>query len=92
MTPFAKKVLKIVASIPLGQTRSYKWVAEKSGKPRAYRAVGTILNKNPWPLVIPCHRVIKGSKEPGGYIQGERKKKLLLALERKIVKCLQNKE
>jgi methylated-DNA-[protein]-cysteine S-methyltransferase len=92
MTSFSKKVLKIVLSIPLGQTRSYKWVAKKAGKPRAYRAVGTILNKNPWPLIIPCHRVIKDSRQPGGYSRGKIKKKLLLALEQKIVKCLQSKE
>jgi O-6-methylguanine DNA methyltransferase len=92
MTPFAKKVYKIVATIPIGQVRSYKWVAKKAGKPRAYRAVGTILNKNPWPIIIPCHRVVKSDNNSGGYIFGAKSKKTLLDLEKKIKTCLANRE
>jgi len=92
MTPFAKKVYRAVLSIPLGQLRSYKWVAKKCGSPGAYRAVGTILRKNPYPLIIPCHRVIKTNSELGGYSFGGRKnKKLLLELERKIALCIVSK-
>lgn len=53
MTPFARKVYKAVLSIPMGEVRTYKWVAQKAGRPRAYRAVGTILKKNPYPLIMP---------------------------------------
>lgn len=91
MIPFAKKVYKIVSSIPLGEVRTYKWVAKKAGRPKAFRAVGQILKKNPWPLIIPCHRVIKSDNKLGGYAWGARKKKLLLDKERKILECLTNK-
>jgi len=84
MTPFAKKVYKAVAKIPLGQVRTYKWVAKKAGKPRAWRAVGTLMKNNPYPLVIPCHRVVKSSGDIGGYAWGERTKKTLINLERQI--------
>jgi len=91
MTPFAKKVYKAVLSIPLGQVRSYKWVAKKAGKPNAYRVVGSILKNNPYPLIIPCHRVIKNNESLGGYALGIKKKKLLLDLEKRVSKCLLNK-
>jgi len=91
MSPFAKKVYKIVSAIPIGETRSYKWVAKKAGRPRAYRAVGNILNKNPWPLIIPCHRVVKSNTKFGGYVFGGKKKKALLVIEKEIKKCLANK-
>ena len=92
MTPFAQKVYKAVLEIPLGQVRTYKWVARKAGKPNAYRAVGQILKNNPWPLIIPCHRVIRSSQELGGYAGGKKKKKLILDLEREIQKCLASRE
>jgi len=92
MTPFTRKVYKAVLSIPIGQVRTYKWVAKKAGKPRAYRAVGQILKNNPYPLIIPCHRVIKSDNEPGGYIFGRKGKKIILDLEKEISLCLANKE
>ena len=84
MTPFAKKVYKIVLTIPLGEVRTYKWVAQKVGCPRAYRAVGQVLKRNPYPLIIPCHRVIASNNKLGGYSRGVRLKKQLLNLERKL--------
>ena len=66
-TKFEWTVLKAVMEIPLGQTRSYKWVAQQIGKPKALRAVGQALRKNPYPLMIPCHRVIKSDGQLGGY-------------------------
>jgi methylated-DNA-[protein]-cysteine S-methyltransferase len=84
MTPFAKKVYKAVLNIPLGQVRSYKWVAKKAGKPRAWRSVGIILKNNPYPLIIPCHRVVKSDKHPGGYIFGDKTKRTLLDLEKRL--------
>jgi len=86
LTPFAKKVCMAVLSIPIGEVRSYKWVAQKIGKPRAARAVGQVLKRNPWPLIIPCHRVICADGKLGGYARGERKKKTLLDLEKQIRK------
>lgn len=85
MTEFAVKVYKAVLSIPLGQVRTYKWVAKKAGRPNACRAVGTILKNNRFPLIIPCHRVVKSSGDIGYYSFGGRKmKQRLLNLERQI--------
>jgi methylated-DNA-[protein]-cysteine S-methyltransferase len=86
MTPFAKKVYRVVLKIPLGQVRSYKWVAAKAGHPKAARAVGQILKNNPYPVLIPCHRVVKSGKGIGGYLFGAKKKKALLELERAIAR------
>ena len=92
MTPFTKKVYQIVLKIPLGRVRSYKWVAQKAGKPKAYRAVGTILKNNPYPLIIPCHRVVKNDLSLGGYALGRRNKKMLLGLEKEIARCVASKK
>ena len=88
MTPFAKKIYWIVSRIPIGQVRTYKWVAQKTGKPAASRAVGQVLKRNPYPLIIPCHRVINSDHKAGGYVFGAKKKKLLLDKEKEILKCL----
>jgi O-6-methylguanine DNA methyltransferase len=88
MTAFAVKVYRAVLSIPLGQVRSYKWVAQKAGSKHAFRAVGQVLKRNPYPLVIPCHRVIRSNNKIGGYVFGERQKKFLLKMEREMAKCL----
>ncbi|MDD5729859.1 MAG: MGMT family protein [Candidatus Omnitrophica bacterium] len=92
MTDFTKKVYKAVLSIPLGEVRSYKWVAKQAGSPGAFRAVGQILKNNPWPVIVPCHRVIKSDNELGGYAGGIKRKKSLLDLEKEIKRCLENKE
>jgi len=84
MTPFARKVYKVVLNIPVGEVRTYKWVAKRAGRPKAYRAVGQILKNNPYPLIIPCHRVIESSGNLGGYIWDEKTKSALLNLERQI--------
>ncbi|MCF7907944.1 MAG: MGMT family protein [Candidatus Omnitrophica bacterium] len=84
MTNFEKKVLRIVSKIPLGQVRSYKWVAIKTGRPKAYRAVANALRKNPYPLFVPCHRVVKSSNQAGGYSLGSDLKVNLINLEKKI--------
>jgi O-6-methylguanine DNA methyltransferase len=69
--------------IPPGKTRTYAWVAEKIGKPKATRAVAQALHRNPWPLIIPCHRVVASDGSIGGYAYGISLKKLLLLLEKK---------
>lgn len=88
MTSFAKKVYKVILTIPLGEVRSYKWVAQRAGRPKAYRAVGQILKNNPCPLIIPCHRVVNSDNRGGGYIFGARAKNELLDLERYIKQCI----
>lgn len=77
---FKEKVFKVVAAIPKGKTLSYKEVAQKSGSPRSYRAVGNILNKNCDPNV-PCHRVIRSDGTAGGYNKGAKRKKIILKKE-----------
>jgi len=89
VTDFEKKVLKEVLKIPIGEVRSYKWLAEKIGKPKAYRAVANALAKNPSPLIIPCHRVVKSSNEAGGYSLGAGLKKKLINLEKKILDMIE---
>ena len=82
LTHFEKKVYTVVKNIPFGETRTYKWVAEKVGVKGASRAVGNALNKNPFPIVVPCHRVVNSSGSPGEYAFGAALKKKLLELER----------
>lgn len=82
MNSFTKKVLAVVRTIPEGQTLSYKEVARRAGRPRAYRAVGIILNRcGGMKHGIPCHRVIKSDGAPGGYAWGTKKKIQLLKKE-----------
>jgi len=80
-SPFARRVWKVTSTIPTGQTRTYQWVARQTGNPRAARAVGRVLAKNPLPVVIPCHRVIRKDGSLGGYTLGKRKKEVLLKQE-----------
>jgi len=89
MTDFEKKVLRAVSKIPLGEVHSYKWVACKIGRPRAWRAVANTLKKNKFPLLIPCHRVIQSSKRYGGYSLGRCLKKGLINLEKNIKDMIQ---
>jgi O-6-methylguanine DNA methyltransferase len=91
MKEFTIKVYKAVLSIPVGQVRSYKWVAKKAGSGQAYRAVGQILKRNPYPLIIPCHRVVNSGKQVGGYVFGVKQKIFLLALEKELAKCILSK-
>jgi len=77
---FKKRVLKIVSQIPKGEVLSYKQVAELTGSPYAYRAVGNIMKGNHDPA-IPCHRVIKANGSIGGYNRGEHKKREILKRE-----------
>jgi O-6-methylguanine DNA methyltransferase len=77
---FKFKVLSIVRKIPSGKFLTYKKVAQLSGNPRAYRAVGNILNGN-YDSRIPCHRVIRSDGGIGGYNRGSEKKKYLLEKE-----------
>jgi methylated-DNA-[protein]-cysteine S-methyltransferase len=80
-TPFERAVLAEVARIPRGETRSYGEIADLVGFPRAARAVGNVMHSNPFPIVIPCHRVIRGDGSIGGYGGGEDTKAWLLRFE-----------
>jgi methylated-DNA-[protein]-cysteine S-methyltransferase len=82
---FAARVYRTVSAIPMGTVRSYKWVAKKAGFPRACRAVGTVLKNNPYPLIIPCHRVVRSDKKIGNYVFGSKNKKMILDLEKEIL-------
>ncbi len=77
---FTQKVYEVVRKISKGKTMSYKEVAILAGNPKAYRAVGNILNKNYDPS-IPCHRVIRADGKTGGYNRGEDRKKEILEME-----------
>jgi methylated-DNA-[protein]-cysteine S-methyltransferase len=80
-TEFEKNVWEILREIPYGETRTYKWVAEKTGRPNAFRAVGNALGKNPIPIIFPCHRIIETDGSPGGYSPGIEMKIRLLEIE-----------
>lgn len=82
MTPFTQSIYAIVRTIPEGQTMTYKEVARVAGRPKAYRAVGNILNKNYDPD-IPCHRVVRSDGTPGGYNRGMKQKVERLRQENK---------
>ena len=82
-TLFRTAVLAIVKKIPSGQTLTYQQVAEKAGRPKAYRAVGNILNKN-YNHTVPCHRVIRSDGKTGGYNRGSQAKLALLKKERAL--------
>lgn len=67
MRPFARAVLEATSAIPRGGVRSYAEIADVIGRPRAARAVGTALARNPVPLLVPCHRVVRADGSPGEY-------------------------
>jgi len=79
---FQRKVLAAARRIPFGEVRPYAWVAQHIGHPRAVRAVGTALGRNPVPFIVPCHRVLQTGGGLGGYLFGTDVKSRLLSLER----------
>ena len=80
-TPFQRAVWKKVREIPWGGTRSYGRVARDLGRPGAARAVGGALRRNPIPLLIPCHRVIRADGSAGGFSAGREWKEFLIKFE-----------
>lgn len=82
LTPFERDVLRAALTIPCGETRPYAWVAREIGRPRAVRAVGSALGRNPVPVLIPCHRVTRSDGRPGEYFYGPHVKEQLLRAER----------
>ena len=80
-TDFGRRVLEATAAIPFGQTRSYAQVADGAGNAKAVRAAGSALGRNPIPIVVPCHRVLRTGGGLGGYTGGLGRKETLLRIE-----------
>jgi methylated-DNA-[protein]-cysteine S-methyltransferase len=78
---FTREVLGELAKVPFGEVTTYGHLAARVGRPRAARAVGTVMNRNPIPIVLPCHRVVGSSGSLVGYAGGLERKQALLALE-----------
>jgi methylated-DNA-[protein]-cysteine S-methyltransferase len=81
LTPLQKEVLRTVATVPHGETQTYGEISARIGRPQACRFVGTTLSRNPFPVVIPCHRIIRADGSLGGFAGGMDLKKRMLALE-----------
>ena len=67
---FERSVLDVTSRIPAGQVRPYGWVAREAGRPAAVRAAASVLARNPVPLLVPCHRVVRGTGVLGDYMYG----------------------
>lgn len=83
-TVFQKQVWAALQKIPYGEVRSYKQIAENIGNPKAYRAVGGANNRNPIPIIIPCHRVVGVDATMVGYRGGVERKIWLLGHEKRF--------
>ena len=81
VAPFHVEVLRELARVPYGRTDTYGHLASLVGRPKAARAVGTVMNRNPIPIVLPCHRIVGANGSLTGYGGGLPAKKLLLELE-----------
>lgn len=81
LSPFARRALSLEARIPHGHVSSYRALAEATGNPRAVRAVAHVLSENPFPLLIPCHRVIASNGALAGFQGGLAMKQYLLGRE-----------
>jgi methylated-DNA-[protein]-cysteine S-methyltransferase len=81
LSEFSAKVLKSTCKIPRGKVATYSGLAAKINSPRAARAVGTALANNPFPIVIPCHRVVRSDGSLGGFGGGSNMKRELLVKE-----------
>jgi len=81
LTEFERGVLAATRRIPAGETRPYAWVAREAGRPRAVRAAAGVLARNPVPLLVPCHRVVRADGRLGEYMFGTAHKERLLRAE-----------
>ncbi len=81
MDNFSKRVWEATKLIPKGRVTTYGQLANSIGNPKASRAVGNALNKNPTPIIVPCHRVIRSDGSIGGFATGSKKKIELLRNE-----------
>ena len=85
-TDFQRSIWEQTRTIPYGETRSYSWVASEAGYGKASRAAGNALGDNPFPIIVPCHRVIRNDGGLGGFTGGIEVKEHLLQLERGVGK------
>ncbi|MDX1568878.1 MAG: methylated-DNA--[protein]-cysteine S-methyltransferase [Xanthomonadales bacterium] len=83
---FQRAVWAALDRVPYGRTCSYAELATAAGRRRGYRAVGGALGKNPLPIVVPCHRVVRADGQLGGYVGGAETKRFLLDLEQDNVR------
>ncbi|HTX59590.1 MAG TPA: methylated-DNA--[protein]-cysteine S-methyltransferase [Verrucomicrobiae bacterium] len=81
LTPFEQAALRAAAQIPPGEVRSYRWVADRIGRPKAARAVGQAMARNPLPVFFPCHRVVDSTGALHNYYYGLEMKARLLKME-----------
>jgi methylated-DNA-[protein]-cysteine S-methyltransferase len=81
LADFNRRVLRELARVPYGEVVTYGELAARAARPRAARAVGTVMNRNPLPIVLPCHRVIGANGKLVGYAGGLGRKEALLRLE-----------
>jgi len=81
LSDFERDVLAATRRVPAGEVRPYRWIAQEAGRPRAVRAVGSVLARNPVPLLIPCHRVVRADGRIGDYLFGTGRKEELLRAE-----------
>ncbi len=81
LTEFEKTVLRKLAGIPAGEVRPYAWLAREVGRPKAIRAVGTVMARNPVPFLMPCHRLVPATGGVGNYYYGPEMKWTLLERE-----------
>lgn len=80
-TPFQRRVWAAIATVPFGSTLSYAELARRAGAPAAVRAAGAATGRNPWAIVVPCHRIVGSGGALTGYAGGLERKRALLALE-----------
>ncbi|MCX8171075.1 MAG: MGMT family protein [Candidatus Bathyarchaeota archaeon] len=83
-TEFERRVLMAVIEIPRGKVSTYKRIAEKIGRPKAFRAVGNALHKNPLAPIIPCHRVVRSNGQIVGETEEEVKRRRNLLIEENV--------
>jgi methylated-DNA-[protein]-cysteine S-methyltransferase len=81
LTPFTQQVLKATSHVPFGQVSTYQGIASAIGRPSATRAVGNALGRNPVPVIVPCHRVVRSDGSMGWYTGGAHIKERLLDIE-----------
>lgn len=82
-TPFQKEVWQAIREVSYGKAINYRQLSERSGHPKAFRAVAAACGSNPLAIIVPCHRIISSSATPGGYTGGLEKKLFLLDLEKR---------
>lgn len=87
LKPFTQRVLKTLLLIPYGELKNYGWIGKNIGYENASRAIGQAVGRNPIPIIIPCHRVIRKDGDIGGFSSGIHIKKMLLSIEGSIDKA-----